>query len=564
MRYGIALALVTIGAALFAFADVAFAMDKRFALLIGNQAYDKSVGVLKNPHNDIEIVAKALTGQGFEILPPVKDARRSAILGAVRDLAGRLRAAGPGSVGFLYYSGHGAAEKDTNINYLIPVDAKDPGSVAFWDDSVKLDDVMRLLDQARESVKFVVFDACRNELQLPTRDTSKGLVPVAEQQGFFVAYASAPGRTATDRGEKSGPYAAALAKEFGRQGLDHLNLFQNVKETVIASTGGSQHPWESNGLTRRVYLTGEPTTPADIALWESVRTTGDQASLQRYLDRFPNGVFAATAVHMMERLKAEDAQREAARQFEIERKTQEAKQAAELQKALDEARAARAALASAERQRAAAENAVTASKKSVDAAIAERDAAALRETELRQTQRALEAGGSQSAAAAEVARKLKAAAEEVRVSREALAAAEAKRAAAEQAATEAKKLADKATAEQGAAKLAMLNPQTVPPDAGAAKLAGPFGGYWALYYVSENCMVKTATHYLTIDGGAVSVTPSGAKGNVAGDGSFKYTHAAKSDGKPVIFTGKLSGDAGTGTFTRVDRRCGGHFTVKRK
>jgi uncharacterized protein len=103
-----------------------------------------------------------------------------------------------------------------------------------------------------------VFDACRNELQLPTKDTTKGLVPVAQQLGMFIAYASAPGRTASDRGDKSGPYAAALAAELRQPGLDHLNLFQNVKETVLASTGGAQQPWESNGLGRRVYLTGQP------------------------------------------------------------------------------------------------------------------------------------------------------------------------------------------------------------------------------------------------------------------------------------------------------------------
>jgi uncharacterized caspase-like protein len=120
----------------------------------------------------------------------------------VRDLVRRLSAAGAGAIGFIYYSGHGAAEKDTNINYLIPVDATEPRMATFWDDSLKLDDVLKLLDGAPSAAKFVVFDACRNELQLPSKDTSKGLVPVAEQNGMFIAYASAPGRTASDKGEK--------------------------------------------------------------------------------------------------------------------------------------------------------------------------------------------------------------------------------------------------------------------------------------------------------------------------------------------------------------------------
>jgi uncharacterized caspase-like protein len=117
--------------------------EARFALLIGNQSYDPSVGMLRNPHNDIALVGDALAKQGFELLPPVKDGKRSAILGAVRDLVRRLNSGDSGAIGFIYYSGHGAAEKDTNINYLIPIDAKDPGTTAFWDESVKLDDVLR-------------------------------------------------------------------------------------------------------------------------------------------------------------------------------------------------------------------------------------------------------------------------------------------------------------------------------------------------------------------------------------------------------------------------------------
>ena len=138
------------------------------------------------------------------------------------------------------------------------LDAKSPGTTEFWDESLKLDDVLAILDGARAAAKFVVFDACRNELQLPTKDTSKGFIPVAEQQGMFIAYASKQGQTASDLGDKSGPYSAALAAELAKPGLDHLNLFQNVKETVLATTGGAQQPWESNGLGRRVYLTRRP------------------------------------------------------------------------------------------------------------------------------------------------------------------------------------------------------------------------------------------------------------------------------------------------------------------
>jgi uncharacterized caspase-like protein len=223
-------------------AGLAMAQEKRLALLIANQAYDRSVGPLQNPIKDISVVGAALVAQGFELVPAVKDARRSEILGAVRAFVARLNTAGASAVGFIYYSGHGAAEKDTNVNYLIPVDARKPGTAEFWDESLKLDDVIQILERASAAAKFIVFDACRTELQLPIKDTSKGLLPISEQRGMFIAYATAPGQTASDVGTNSGPYATALAKELGKPGLDHLNLFQNVKEAVLVATGGVQQP----------------------------------------------------------------------------------------------------------------------------------------------------------------------------------------------------------------------------------------------------------------------------------------------------------------------------------
>jgi Caspase domain len=79
----------------------------RIALLIGNQAYDASVGALKNPYNDVAVVGASLLAQGFEVLPPIRDGGRSAVFQGVRELVRRLNAGAAGSVGFLYYSGHG-------------------------------------------------------------------------------------------------------------------------------------------------------------------------------------------------------------------------------------------------------------------------------------------------------------------------------------------------------------------------------------------------------------------------------------------------------------------------
>src|SRR5437867_12591119 len=75
--------------------------EKRIALLIGNKDYKPGVGALVNPLNDIGVVGEALKAVGFEILPPTQNASRTAMLLAVHDFAGKLKAAGPDAVGFL-------------------------------------------------------------------------------------------------------------------------------------------------------------------------------------------------------------------------------------------------------------------------------------------------------------------------------------------------------------------------------------------------------------------------------------------------------------------------------
>src|SRR5262245_19637974 len=77
----------------------------RLALVIGNQGYDAKVGPLKNPHNDIDKVGKALASVGFKVTP-LRDAGRRQVLGAVKSFAAELARLGPTAVGFFYYSGH--------------------------------------------------------------------------------------------------------------------------------------------------------------------------------------------------------------------------------------------------------------------------------------------------------------------------------------------------------------------------------------------------------------------------------------------------------------------------
>src|SRR5262249_52842392 len=209
---------------------------------------------------------------GFEIVGPVQNARRADMLIAVNDFASRLRAAGPDAVGFLYYSGHGIAAEGEN--YLIPADIEEPSAEQLRVHGVKQSEILSTLrheapcnkaldpwfpvvsyDGSRGDVMggaahYLVFDACRNALKLG-RGIGKGFIAIGQQSGVLLAFSTAPGQTATDVGQGSGPYAAALSSELLRPGQTDLIMFHNVRIAVIEKTRGEQVPWTEDGIERR-------------------------------------------------------------------------------------------------------------------------------------------------------------------------------------------------------------------------------------------------------------------------------------------------------------------------
>lgn len=237
--------------------------EKRIALLIGNKDYKSGVGTLANPLNDVRIVGVALKSVGFEILKPVENAQRSAMLIAIHAFATKLKAAGPDAVGFLYYSGHGIAS--AGENYLIPTDVDQPSTVQLSVQGVKQSEVLAILrGEAPNAAHYLVLDACRSTLQ--GLRGGKGFLPVGQQSGVLVAFAAEPGKTASDLGRESGPYASALAAELVKPGQNDLLMFHNVRVAVIQRTGGDQVPWTEDGIQRpqRVMFGGE-TKAAPVA-----------------------------------------------------------------------------------------------------------------------------------------------------------------------------------------------------------------------------------------------------------------------------------------------------------
>src|SRR5262249_22268079 len=68
------------------------------------------------------------------------------------------------------------------------------------------------------------------------------------------------GKTASDIGDRGGPYAKALAAEILKPGMEAVTMFRNVQIRVKEDIG--QDPWLSFPALPPVYLAGRTTEPA--------------------------------------------------------------------------------------------------------------------------------------------------------------------------------------------------------------------------------------------------------------------------------------------------------------
>jgi hypothetical protein len=222
----LALVLCCVGAA---------AQEHRVALVIGNADY--AVAPLRNPVNDARAMAATLRDLGFEVLE-AENAGRKAMLQRLRDYRDRLR---PDSIGLFYYAGHAVQVKGQN--YLIPVDATIRSEAEVDEESVNLAYLLDRLEEAKNSINLVFLDACRdNPFARSFRSASRGLAQVDAPTGTLIAYATAPGRTASDGDGANGIYTEEMLRVLKSPGLKVEDVLKRVRAGVVRRTKGAQTP----------------------------------------------------------------------------------------------------------------------------------------------------------------------------------------------------------------------------------------------------------------------------------------------------------------------------------
>jgi len=229
------------------------ANQKRLALVIGNSHYQFS-NALRNPVNDARAIASSLQGLGFEVMEH-EDLTQPQLKQAINSFGQKLRGY---DVGLFYYAGHGVQSK--GVNYMVPIEAELKNEEQIEFDCVAADRVLSFMETASTKVNLIILDACRNNPFGRSWQRSSGgggLAMMDAPKGSLIAYATSPGRTASDGESSNGLYTSALLKFMRNPSLTIEQVFKQVRNEVSDKSGGAQIPWETTSLTGEDFYLGK-------------------------------------------------------------------------------------------------------------------------------------------------------------------------------------------------------------------------------------------------------------------------------------------------------------------
>jgi ankyrin repeat protein len=283
-------------------------------LVIGNGAYT-SAPPLRNPPNDARDIAATLKELAFDVTSGINVNQRD-FKRLIREFGQKLKAGGSG---LFYYAGHGVQSRGRN--YLIPVDADIQSEAEVEDSGVDVGLVLNYMDDAQNGLNIVILDACRNNpFSRSFRSVGEGLAQVDAPTGTLIAYATAPGRVASDGAGQNGLYTSELLRHMRVPGLSATEMFMHVRAEVMRRTGNKQVPWEASSLVGAFYFSpsksvagaqagaaaGEMINPAafELSYWDSIKNSTDLKDFQSYIEKYPNGQFVTLAKNRISGLES--------------------------------------------------------------------------------------------------------------------------------------------------------------------------------------------------------------------------------------------------------------------
>jgi uncharacterized caspase-like protein len=219
-------------------------ISKRVALVVGNKNY--KIRPLQNSLNDADDMSASLRTSGFDVID-IRDATLPQMRTAVRQFGDRLLTH---DVGLVYYSGHGVEVKGRN--YFIPVNADIQREDEIADQGLDVSLILEKMSTAGKGVNILIVDSCRDDpFGRSFRSTSRGLAQMDAPRGTIIAYATSPGKVASDGDprERNSPYTKHLLRAMQAPNKPIEQVFKEVRRAVQDETKNQQTPWENTSLS---------------------------------------------------------------------------------------------------------------------------------------------------------------------------------------------------------------------------------------------------------------------------------------------------------------------------
>src|SRR5215475_4629982 len=219
----------------------------RTALVIGNSSYKQ--GPLRNPANDARAMGNTLKGLGFDVTLQFNLNLRQ-MDEAVRGFGQKIK---DGGVGLFYFAGHGV--QVDGVNYLAPVGARVEKEQDVKFELLDIGKVTAEMEAAKNGLNILILDACRNNPFIRAfRSPNPGLAPINAPSGTYIAFATAPGTTASDGKGQNGLYTQELLTNLKQPGLRLEDVFIRTRVSVKKKSKDLQVPWENGALEGVVIL----------------------------------------------------------------------------------------------------------------------------------------------------------------------------------------------------------------------------------------------------------------------------------------------------------------------
>lgn len=287
---------------------------KRLALVMGNDNYT-SVTKLQKAGNDATAMARELKAAGFTVQLH-KDLNYRGMVKAVETFTNSITG---GDEVVVFYAGHGVQIKAGS--YLLPTDIEASSESEVEKTAYELNALTDKISEAKPAFSLVMVDACRdNPLKAKGRSVgnTRGLSAVEPPKGQMVVYSASRGQQALDRlsdkdANPNGVFTREFIARMKKPGVKIEDLMREVQDSVEAlakTVSHEQRPAIYNEARGNFYFFGPsevqaatqsiPAPDLTAALkeekfWDDVKTAGNKAAYDAYLDNYPSGRYASLA-----------------------------------------------------------------------------------------------------------------------------------------------------------------------------------------------------------------------------------------------------------------------------